>query len=63
MKLSLKSDDAEGGIIPGIRTPIVIDGKPMASPNTAPKLGQSSLRVAPRRATSRPVSKGCVAVR
>ena len=45
MKLELKSDDAAGGIIPGVRTPIVIDGKPMASPNTAPKLGQHTQEV------------------
>ena len=45
MKLSLKSDDAVGGTIPGIRTPIVIDGAPMASPNAAPKLGQHTQEV------------------
>ena len=45
MKLELKSDDAVGGTIPGVRTPIVIDGKPMASPNTAPKLGQHTQEV------------------
>jgi crotonobetainyl-CoA:carnitine CoA-transferase CaiB-like acyl-CoA transferase len=45
MKLELKSDDAAAGFIPGVRTPIVIDGKPMASPNTAPKLGQHTQEV------------------
>jgi crotonobetainyl-CoA:carnitine CoA-transferase CaiB-like acyl-CoA transferase len=45
MKLELKSDDAVGGVIPGIRTPIVIDSKPMASPNPAPKLGQHTQEV------------------
>ena len=45
MKLELKSDDAKGGIIPGVRTPIVIDGKPMSSPNPAPKLGQHTQEV------------------
>jgi crotonobetainyl-CoA:carnitine CoA-transferase CaiB-like acyl-CoA transferase len=45
MKLELKSDDAAAGFIPGVRTPIVIDGQPMASPNTAPKLGQHTQEV------------------
>jgi crotonobetainyl-CoA:carnitine CoA-transferase CaiB-like acyl-CoA transferase len=45
MKLELKNDDATGGIIPGVRTPIVIDGQPMASPNSAPKLGQHTQEV------------------
>ena len=45
MKLELKSADAKDGVIPGVRTPIVIDGKPMASPNTAPKLGQHTQEV------------------
>ena len=31
MKLDLPSDDAKGGTIPGVRTPIVVDGRPMAS--------------------------------
>ena len=32
MKLDLPSAFAKGGTIPGVRTPIVVDGKPMASP-------------------------------
>jgi crotonobetainyl-CoA:carnitine CoA-transferase CaiB-like acyl-CoA transferase len=40
MKLELPSDDAKSGTIPGVRTPIMIDNAPMASPNPAPKLGQ-----------------------
>ena len=32
MKLDLPSNDAKGGSIPGIRTPVTIDGKRMASP-------------------------------
>jgi crotonobetainyl-CoA:carnitine CoA-transferase CaiB-like acyl-CoA transferase len=45
MKLELKNDDAKGGVIPGVRTPIVIDGKPMASAHSAPKLGQHTQEV------------------
>jgi len=45
MKLELKNDDAKGGVIPGVRTPIVIDGQPMASPRSAPKLGQHTQEV------------------
>ncbi|HWM82340.1 MAG TPA: CaiB/BaiF CoA-transferase family protein [Pseudolabrys sp.] len=40
MQLSLKSDAAKTGVIPGVRTPIVVDGKPMASENPSPLLGQ-----------------------
>ena len=45
MRLDLPSKAAKRGSIPGVRTPIVIDGKPMASPNTAPKLGQHTQEV------------------
>ena len=33
------------GSIPGIRTPIVVDGKQMASPNPAPRLGEHSTEI------------------
>jgi crotonobetainyl-CoA:carnitine CoA-transferase CaiB-like acyl-CoA transferase len=45
MKLDLPSPDAAGGTIPGVRTPIMIDGAPMASPRTAPKLGEHTQEV------------------
>jgi crotonobetainyl-CoA:carnitine CoA-transferase CaiB-like acyl-CoA transferase len=45
MKLELPSAEAKGGAIPGVRTPIVIDGQPMASPNPAPKLGQHTAEI------------------
>jgi crotonobetainyl-CoA:carnitine CoA-transferase CaiB-like acyl-CoA transferase len=45
MKLELASPEAVGGKIPGVRTPIMIDGAPMASPNSAPKLGQHTAEV------------------
>jgi len=40
MQLALKSDDAPNGILPGVRTPIVLGGTPMASERPAPRLGQ-----------------------
>jgi crotonobetainyl-CoA:carnitine CoA-transferase CaiB-like acyl-CoA transferase len=45
MKLELPSDEAADGKIPGVRTPIMIDNAPMASPNPAPKLGQHTQEV------------------
>jgi crotonobetainyl-CoA:carnitine CoA-transferase CaiB-like acyl-CoA transferase len=42
MQLALKSDDAPNGTIPGVRTPIVIGGEPMASARPSPRLGQHS---------------------
>src|SRR5579883_1085203 len=45
MKLELPSADAKAGSIPGIRTPIMIDGSPMAAPRPAPKLGEHTAEV------------------
>jgi crotonobetainyl-CoA:carnitine CoA-transferase CaiB-like acyl-CoA transferase len=45
MLLNLASAHAKAGSIPGIRTPIVVDGKPMASPNPAPLLGQHTAAI------------------
>src|SRR5580692_5658488 len=45
MKLELPSADAKAGSIPGIRTPIMIDGAPMAAPRPAPKLGEHTAEV------------------
>jgi crotonobetainyl-CoA:carnitine CoA-transferase CaiB-like acyl-CoA transferase len=45
MLLNLPSAHAKSGSIPGIRTPIVVDGKPMASPNPAPLLGQHTAEI------------------
>jgi crotonobetainyl-CoA:carnitine CoA-transferase CaiB-like acyl-CoA transferase len=45
MRLALKSDAAEGGIIPGVRTPIVIDGQAMAAQRPSPRLGEHSTQV------------------
>jgi crotonobetainyl-CoA:carnitine CoA-transferase CaiB-like acyl-CoA transferase len=40
MKLNLPSAAAKGGIIPGVRSPIVIGGKPTASEHPSPRLGE-----------------------
>jgi crotonobetainyl-CoA:carnitine CoA-transferase CaiB-like acyl-CoA transferase len=45
MKLDIKSDHARGGTIPGIRTPIMLDGQPADSRNPAPRLGQHSAEI------------------
>jgi crotonobetainyl-CoA:carnitine CoA-transferase CaiB-like acyl-CoA transferase len=40
MRLTLANPAAEGGTSPGIRTPIVLDGTPVASDRPAPRLGE-----------------------
>ncbi|HET9717967.1 MAG TPA: CaiB/BaiF CoA-transferase family protein [Pseudolabrys sp.] len=45
MKLSLRSRAAKGGSIPGVRTPIVIDGWKAASENPAPLLGEHTAEI------------------
>jgi len=45
MQLELKSDAAKGGTIPGIRTPIVLDGTPMASERPSPQLGEHTAEI------------------
>jgi crotonobetainyl-CoA:carnitine CoA-transferase CaiB-like acyl-CoA transferase len=40
MQLNLPSEAAKGGSIPGVRTPIMLDREPMASPRAAPRLGE-----------------------
>src|SRR5277367_330183 len=40
MKLELKSDAAKGGVIPGLRSPVTLDGVAMASDRPAPRLGE-----------------------
>jgi crotonobetainyl-CoA:carnitine CoA-transferase CaiB-like acyl-CoA transferase len=45
MKLALKSPAAKDGVIPGIRTPIVLDGAPMASERPSPRLGEHSAEI------------------
>ena len=45
MRLTLKNPAAEGGTSPGIRTPIVLDGTPMASDRPAPRLGEHTAEI------------------
>jgi crotonobetainyl-CoA:carnitine CoA-transferase CaiB-like acyl-CoA transferase len=45
MKLDLPSEAAAAGTIPGVRTPIIINGAPMASPRPAPRLGEHTQQV------------------
>ena len=45
MKLDLPLPESKTGTIPGVRTPITFDGKPAASPNPAPKLGQHTAEI------------------
>jgi glutaryl-CoA transferase len=45
MRLELKSPAAKGGVIPGIRTPIMVDGAPMASPRPSPRLGEHTAEI------------------
>src|SRR5271168_4244745 len=45
MKLELESAAAKGGKIPGIRTPIVLDGAPMASDRPSPRLGEHTAEI------------------
>ena len=45
MKLTLPSAAAQGGTIPGVRTPIVIDGWKAASERPSPRLGEHSAEI------------------
>ncbi len=45
MKIELDSPAAKGGKIPGIRTPIVLDGAPMASDRPSPRLGEHTAEI------------------
>ena len=40
MKLELVAPDAAGGVVPGVRTPILIDGAPAASERASPRLDE-----------------------
>ena len=45
MRLELTNPAAKGGRVPGIRTPIVLDGAPMASDRPAPRLGEHTAEI------------------
>jgi crotonobetainyl-CoA:carnitine CoA-transferase CaiB-like acyl-CoA transferase len=40
MKIDLPSQAAKGGVIPSVRSPIVMDGQPMAAGRPSPRLGE-----------------------
>ena len=45
MRLELPSAAATGGKIPGVRTPIMIDGMPMAAERPSPRLGEHTAEI------------------
>jgi crotonobetainyl-CoA:carnitine CoA-transferase CaiB-like acyl-CoA transferase len=45
MRIELESAAAKSGKIPGIRTPIVLDGVPMASERPSPRLGEHTAEI------------------
>jgi glutaryl-CoA transferase len=45
MKLDVPSAFAKAGTIPGVRTPIMLDGAPMAAERPAPRLGEHSAEI------------------
>jgi crotonobetainyl-CoA:carnitine CoA-transferase CaiB-like acyl-CoA transferase len=40
MRIERSSAAAKGGTIPGVRTPIIIDGRSMAAEHPSPRLGE-----------------------
>jgi crotonobetainyl-CoA:carnitine CoA-transferase CaiB-like acyl-CoA transferase len=45
IKLDLPSVAAKGGTIPGVRTPLVIGGRPMAHERPSPRLGEHTAEI------------------
>ncbi len=45
MRIAPKSDPAKDGSVPGVRTPILMDGKPMAADHPAPRLGEHTAEI------------------
>ncbi len=45
MRVDPPSAAAKDGSIPGVRTPVVIDGQAMAHPRPAPRLGEHSTEI------------------
>ena len=45
MRLDLPSEDAAGGSIPGVRTPLMIDGQPAAHTRPSPRVGEHQAEV------------------
>ena len=45
MRISPPSAAAKGGMIPGVRTPIMLDGVPMAAEHPSPRLGEHTTEI------------------
>jgi len=45
VRIDRPSARAKGGSIPGVRTPIMIDGKAMAAERPSPQLGEHSAEI------------------
>jgi crotonobetainyl-CoA:carnitine CoA-transferase CaiB-like acyl-CoA transferase len=45
MRLELADESAKGGTIPGVRTPLVIGGRPMAAEHASPRLGEHTIEI------------------
>jgi crotonobetainyl-CoA:carnitine CoA-transferase CaiB-like acyl-CoA transferase len=45
MQINPPTKAAKGGKIPGVRTPIMIDGKPMAAKRPSPRLGEHTSEI------------------
>ncbi len=45
MRVDSPSTAAKGGTIPGVRTPIVLDGEPMAAERPSPRLGEHTAEI------------------
>jgi crotonobetainyl-CoA:carnitine CoA-transferase CaiB-like acyl-CoA transferase len=45
MRLDLKYPEAKAGVVPGVRTPIILDGEPMASERPSPRLGEHTAEI------------------
>jgi crotonobetainyl-CoA:carnitine CoA-transferase CaiB-like acyl-CoA transferase len=45
MRLELKCAETKSGVVPGVRTPIIIDGEPMASERPSPRLGEHTAEI------------------
>jgi crotonobetainyl-CoA:carnitine CoA-transferase CaiB-like acyl-CoA transferase len=45
MRIDLPSKAAKAGTIPGVRTPIIIGGRPMAAERPSPRLGEHTAEV------------------
>lgn len=57
MRLDLEAPAAAGGTIPSVRSPIVIDGVPMAAPRPSPRLGEHTQEVLSDLAWSTPSAR------